>query len=433
MPPTDTPHCNSFETRAPLDTWTHRKPKNLRKLSQSPRPGRLVIVNHFNRVVDALTPTSHRPRLKAFLPSNLWSWIWSYLKYVFEPKFPFQSYANSSKRGVYRIRPAMGKNRLRIAIAGSWGTGTDEARTVATLINEKDADFTIHLGDVHYVGDTEEINANYFGQSAKGYDGVKWPLGAQGTFALNGNHEMYANGHPYFTVLLKRIGLNSDHEGQVASFFCLQSDHWRIIAIDTGYNSVGLPILGLIPGLREIPVVGGDCRLEPALLDWLRDEVGAKSNPMPTVLLSHHQYFTAFPEENHPRPANQLAEFFEGQEIVWLWGHEHRLGIYEKYRTSEGLTFYGRCIGHGGMPVELAEPDITRAPLALFDGNRSHVLDDGTPVGENGFVVLSIAGPELTLEYRDTDDTSVLTERFHPRADGALDYRRIDPGILITP
>ena len=47
-------------------------------------------------------------------------------------------------------------------------------------------------------------------------------------------------------------------------------------------------------------------------------------------------------------------------------------------------------------------------------------LSDGTTVGENGYVVLSIDGPELNLEYRDLADTVLLTERFSPASGGKL-------------
>jgi hypothetical protein len=397
-------------------------------LSRWPRLGRFVIVNHFKRVADAVAPTTKYPKLKAFLSSNIFSWIWSYLRLVFERKHPFQSYSNPGKNGVYRVLPTAGSD-VRIGLAGDWATGTDEAHQIALLMEQRKPDFTIHLGDVYYVGDKDEIEENCLGQAANGYTGVVWPKGTQGSFALNGNHEMYANGKPYFQVFRKELGMKGDAEGQRASFFCLEIEGWRILAIDTGYNSVGLPILGMIPGLREIPFIGGDCRLEQKLLQWLRDTVRPVQNPKPTVLLSHHQHFSSFPEQNYPKPARQLAEFFAGREIVWLWGHVHRLGIYEKFTTPENLTFYARCVGHGGMPIELAIPGRAKAPLALYD-TRSHALDDGSEVGQNGYVEATIRGDVLRLEYRDIDNVSLLAETFRPGAAGKLAHEWQDSGIL---
>jgi hypothetical protein len=291
-------------------------------------------------------------------------------------------------------------------------------------------DLTIHLGDVYYVGDEPEIQENCFGVRRGDFDGVEWRQGQQGSFALNGNHEMYANGGPHFTTFLPKLGLRSSGEKQVASFFCLEAGGWRILAIDTGYNSVGFPILSLIPLINRIPAIGGDCHLEKALIEWLRNDVKPQQNPKPTLILSHHQYFSAF-EKSYTRPAQQLTEFFpKPKEVVWMWGHEHRLGIYGKGDKDGGIDAYGRCLGHGGMPVEVAQPDAgKKAPLQFYDA-RSELLD-GTPVGINGYVMAAIAGDVLTFDYRDIKDTRLFVEEFRPAADGSLAYRVVDRGTIL--
>jgi hypothetical protein len=90
---------------------------------------------------------------------------------------------------------------------------------------------------------------------------VTWPIGQKGSFGLNGNHEMYANGVAYFDMFLPRLGLRTGPcgmSGQQTSFFCLENDYWRIIAVDTGYNSTGVPILAHLPFINRIPFIGGD-------------------------------------------------------------------------------------------------------------------------------------------------------------------------------
>src|SRR5690348_12779607 len=104
---------------------------------------------------------------------------------------------NSGERGCYGLAGADGSDRVRISIAGDWGTGTKEADRVAECIRQFNPDFTIHLGDVYYVGDVDEIQENCLGRSNSGYKGVIWPDGAVGKFSLNSNHEMYANGNGY--------------------------------------------------------------------------------------------------------------------------------------------------------------------------------------------------------------------------------------------
>ena len=414
-----------------------RSPKNLTKLNRCPIVGRFAVVSHFNKKFDKLTKDSRFPRLAAFLPQNVLPWVWNYLKFAFTRKFRFPSYGQNGNRGVYRLLPSTPSAPIRIAIAGDWGTGTDEAYIIATLMCHGQPgsmpDFTIHLGDIYYVGDEDEINENCLGQPTSSYLGVKWPHGTQGSFALNANHEMYANGRGYFTTFLPTLGISGSPDGQRCSFFSLESDQWRILGIDTGYNSVGIPILSQIPGLKEVPAIGGNCRLEDSLRRWLRDVVKPKENLKATLLLSHHQYFTAFCDLAYTKPAKQLLEFFPNQELVWIWGHEHRLAIYDKYKMSGGITAYGRCLGHGGMPVELTPPVHQEVPLLYYD-QRPYKLLDGRQVGVNGFVNLSLSGRVLTLDYRDINNKSLIVEEFKHVGDGVLSHNFVkEPQPGLTP
>ena len=418
----------------PPRSQSPHRPHLLARLNHSPNLGRSALLNHYRRTVDALAPTHSFPELSAFLPQHLSKWISTYLKYALTKRYPFPGYPDSGNNGVYPIAPEAGTDKIVMAIAGDWGTGTQEAQAIADLMcNKPDTerpDLTIHLGDVYYIGDEQEIEENCFGKDTNGYRGVQWPHGRRGSFSLNGNHEMYANGKPYFTAFLPTLGLAGSAGGQLASFFSIETEHWRIIAIDTAYNSVGIPILSQLPGLSSISWIGGDCHLDQKQLDWLRDTVKPKENRKATLLLSHHQYFTAFPDHAYPKPAQQLMEFFAGQDVVWLWGHEHRMGIYDKFSVSGGITAYGRCVGHGGMPVDLGTPDRQKAPLRYYDP-RQHPLDDGTQVGTNGFVLATIQGDNLTLEYRDIDNTQLLVETFRAGANGMFSYSVSDPaGIL---
>jgi Calcineurin-like phosphoesterase len=408
-----------------------RQAHNLQKLNASPTLHRFSIVNHFNRRVDKLAATTRFPRLQAFLPQNLGPWFWSYLKNAFTPRYAFQTYKNAGKNGVYDVSRGAGYDRLTIGIAGDWGTGTAEASTIAKLMDQR-FDFTIHLGDVYYVGDADEIRENCLGEKTALFDGVTWPYGTRGSFAMNGNHEMLANGKPYFQIFLPRLGMKGDTEGQVASFFCLEADQWRIIALDTGYNSVGVPLLSMIPGVNSIPFIGGDCHLEGDLRTWLRDVVQVKSKPKATLILSHHQYYTAFSDKAYTKPAKQLAEFFGTQEVVWIWGHEHRLSIYDKFRTDGGITAYGRCAGHSGMPVETGDPATKDVPLKFYDP-RTRELPNGATAGYNGYLILSIQGDALSIEYWDIDQNKLLVEQFRAGAKGTLTYQLIDSSGLKPP
>jgi hypothetical protein len=410
---------------------TH-KPRPVAKLSNAPVIGRSRLLAQFQRKATKLATTTDFPTAAAFLPWH-WAWIVNYLKSVFHRKYkPFPVYPAGAS-GVYPLRAIDGDNVVKIAIAGDWGTGTVEAQEVANSMMKWNPDYTLHLGDVYYVGDTPEIDENCLGHDAHGYKGVKWPSGTQGTFALNGNHEMYCGGHAYFKYFLSKLGPGNPPQGQPTSFFCLETPCWRILAIDTSYNSVGLPILGALPWIDQLSFVGANSRLEDGQIAWLRG-LNLRENIKPTLVLSHHQYYSAFPEQVYTLPAQQLAEFFPNQEIVWMWGHEHRMAIYDKFSKEAGgnLCAYGRCLGHGGMPVSVSKPDgegcfdASKAPLTFYD-TSTHNLSDGTPVGRNGFVLMTLDGFTLTFDYRDARNLPMFVEKFVGSTDGRIAYSHDPP------
>ena len=325
----------------------------------------------------------------------MWKWITSYLGHVFGKDHRFLgARAATNGTSIYEI-----PQNARISIAGDWGTGTAESEMVASqmMLWDDGADLTIHLGDVYFVGGEDEVRENCLGGGglANPRATVRWPVGRLGSFALNGNHEMYANGTAYFKTFLPALGMKSPEggmPGQGPSFFCLENTYWRIVGIDTGYNSVGTPILGLIPWFKP------DCKLEQALIRWFRHAVEPKKRPKATVVLSHHQYFSAF-EEGYPVPGKQLEEFFDGP-ILWLWGHEHRFAGYKQTRAGK-LTTYGRCIGHGGMPIEPGEPDRNSEYLDrlwFYDGRTNPRYEDDA-LGYNGFSKLQFDNQNLTLRH----------------------------------
>jgi len=412
------------------------KPRHLAKYSNNPVFGRSRLLAQLQKKTSELSATSKLPEVVAFAPQHFWVWVSNYLKSVFHHRYkPFPVYP-AGMTGIYPLQAADGGTVIRIAMAGDWGTGTLEAEQVADSMMKWHPDYTIHLGDVYFVGDTPEIEENCLGKSRNGYQGVKWPHGSLGSFAMNGNHEMYGGGEAYFKVFLptlglRNLGLGKHPQKQCTSFCCMETPCWRILVLDTGYNSVGLPILGGIPWINTLSFVGADCRLEDGLTTWLRDVVQPQKHIKPTLLLSHHQYYTAFADQVYTLPAKQLAEFFPNQELLWIWGHEHRMAIYDQFALKEGgnLRAYGRCLGHGGMPVQVSHPSSfnkTKAPITFYDGS-THKLNDGALVGRNGFVVLTLDGYTLKLDYRDLNNQPMFAEKFVGQADGKLQYSHTPP------
>jgi hypothetical protein len=400
---------------------SHYKSRRLARHSNIPLLGRTPLFAHLQ---SSLAESGHIGRypLLAIFAQRPWPWIRKYIRGIFTGRYkPFPTYQLDGRDGVYPLRSTTDDDTIRFSVTADWGTGTEEAARVAEHMSAFRPDYTIHLGDVYYIGDEVEVDENFLGVQRTGQTPVQFPRGAVGTLVMPGNHEIYGGGRPFYT---KVLGFASPTPGepQRASFFALESHHWRIIGLDTGYNSAGVPLLGSVPGLRSLKAIGGDGRLEQAELDWLRANVRPHERPKATLLLSHHQYYSAFPDETFPKPGQQLAEFFHGQDVLWLWGHEHRLAIYDLHAPPDqpALRCFGRCIGNGGMPVETTQPIHKEVPLRFHDSRNNYPIGDGDTAGWNGFTTLALKGPNLTLEYRDLTNRLLYTETFTATPTGSV-------------
>ena len=348
-------------------------------------------------------------RAKDFLKIRLFEWIWHYIKSRFGGKWAFQSYTSSNDNGLYNLNlqtDLQNSDTVSLSLIGDWGSGTEDAREVANKVKQDSPDFTIHLGDVYYVGTKSEVQENMLGGK------VQWPIGKRGSFALNANHEMYARGKAYFKYLLPALGIfdqkSGKLKGQKASYFCLKNEHWLIIGLDTGYYSIGIPIFEMI--------FKPNAKLHRKQIEWLKNDLCLQDDHQRgIILLSHHQYYSQF-EPGYNTPAKQLCQFID-RPVLWFWGHEHRFAIYGKHTTKKGkLSAYGRCIGHGGLPIE----DISEQPkddeeysvgLVLYDKRvKEQIGESKTPVGYNGYANLFIRGKNLIVEYKDTEQCLVREE-----------------------
>jgi hypothetical protein len=367
---------------------------------------RSMVAAHWRAQSQLLRETDDKERsafhkAKDFLKIQVIQWIWHYIRNRFGRKHPFLDYRRlEGDKGIYDLAATpdiSDPNRpVRISLVGDWASGTKDADNVAKKVEDDAPHFTIHLGDVYYVGTKKEIRENMLGER------VQWPLGSHGSFALNANHEMYVRGKPYFKYLLPKLGIVGS-QGQGASFFCLRNEHWLVIGLDTGYYSVGIPIVEKI--------IKTSAKLHSQLMKWLEKDVRLQDDHQRGIIfLSHHQYYSQF-ESGYNKPAKQLARLVD-RPVLWFWGHEHRLAFYRRHATKKGrLQAYGRCVGHGGVPIE----DIGDGPksgrkyrvgLVLYDKRERRKISD-TPVGYNGYANLVLEGRRLTIEYKDTEQLLV--------------------------
>jgi hypothetical protein len=339
--------------------------------------------------------------LGAFTKHQIMAWAKAYWHDRIGKKHPFQTWKNAS--GVFPLWPGhIASDEVRMSITGDWGTGTDEANQVALRMQQSHPHFTIHLGDVYYVGDESEILENFLGVPDPNHNFIPctFPHGSVGTLALSGNHEMYARGFAYFDTLLPKMGVGG--QVQEASYFCLENDNWRVIALDTAYNSIGIPLLENI--------LSPSCGLTTEQLQWLENVVKPSKDLRGIILLTHHQYYSAF-EEPYFKAAEQLAEFIN-RPVLWFWGHEHRMAVYDEYSIGSGIRAFGRCIGHGGMPIEIGSKIIDGSVPLIFHDDRRYPSAENITVGYNGHVNLTFCKNHVLVEYVDLSGKVLLTEQW---------------------
>ncbi len=354
--------------------------------------------------------------LSEFFSTNIFGFVYHYIRSRFGKRHPYHAYPREGDSGIYQLSSSVpSRETITLALLSDWGSDTTESDAVAHLVARYAPDYTIHLGDIYFVGTPHEVEENFTAPYAS------WYYGASGSLALCGNHEMYSNGAAYYQRLLPAMYVNVDgvKKSQRAAFFCLENEYWRIIGLDTGYTSVGRPFLEVLSP--------PDCHLRNEQMAWLRDVVklGDPNDKRGLVFLSHHPYISAF-REDYFKPGEQLCELLgeAARPVVWIWGHDHRLVGYHLGQNRSELQAYGRCIGHGGMPVEVKLPHNNKESdkMAFYD-RRVRTRIKRHELGYNGFCQLQLEGASLTATYRDLEDTIVLEERWQINLENAcLDY-----------
>lgn len=361
-------------------------------LSRSP------VVNQLHAIKDSITKKPPKYNMHGLVHQNIFQWLWKNLLHLGNTHYTYQTYHDvKTNNGIFKMDDEPGKE-ISVALLGDWASDTPESHNVAALCGERD--YSIHLGDSYYVGNEKEIACNF-----NSTFGAPWPYGKTGSFALLGNHEMYSSGKAYFTQLLPYMHLYDCGGGQQqeASFFCLENKYWRIIGLDTGYYSLK-GFLGLASNNK--------LTLHDKQVQWLQEVVQPQKDNRGIIFLSHHQPLSAF-EDEYLNPARQLAELVgPGRNVLWIWGHEHRLSVYGENVLDNGLKVFGRCIGNGGMPVEIDKSPKNRATrnLVVYDNRERKKIDGKYPVGYNGYVILKLEGPKLAVEYYDDNENNDLLQ-----------------------
>jgi Calcineurin-like phosphoesterase len=251
----------------------------------------------------------------------------------------------------------------RLWLLGDWGTGIERAQLIGRMMrseleaarNQREQ-HVIHLGDVYYAGWASEYEKRFL---------PWWPVrginaATFGSWALNGNHDMYSGGFGFYDTLLAeaRFGRQRDEQNQPSSFFLMENEHWQVFGLDTAWLS---------PDFK-----GTDGDLAGTQADWMARE-RARAPHKGCVVLTHHQLFSARHNQGHsPKVERKLRHAGVRDGIdAWIWGHEHRCVVHQ--RDFGGVPF-SCCLGHGGVPVK-AEPPGTPLPTGVAWEYREAIVE----------------------------------------------------------
>lgn len=318
--------------------------------------------------------------------------------------------------------------RARLVLLSDWGTGRAHAPNVAAAAAQHlDSNLdvhVVHLGDIYYTGTRREARANFLD---------RWPVSAgqdlkAGSWALNGNHEMYSGGYGLFeTVLSDPRFARQWADGSPTSLLHFKNEHWQVLGLDTAWKNNLIEVED-----RQLRHSGQVGHLYGSQLERIAD--CASDHQRRLLLLSHHQLFSAYDDEQGETVpmADELADTLAQRPVdVWFWGHEHDcLGYHE-----HGGVRAARAIGHGAVPrivqdapepLQGAQPSdppriIVPDPSEMREGHplRSvaweyrdyrEYTDDDKKWAKHGFAVVDLDGPDMQVRYFDDEGSCFWQE-----------------------
>lgn len=318
-------------------------------------------VNKRLEVGEGIDDLSSDPVVRKYSTADTKGWLQCAVVYASYEPFRSTFYYNappsaSSDFGVIEWKIP---NGAKIGIIGDWGTMMPDAKGLFEAMLSQGVDLVIHLGDIYYSGtNTESRSFIQCIKDAMTETGVSVPF-----FSIPGNHEYYAWGDGFFNHVLPNLNtwLNPSTYGstcqQEASFFCLKSEdgRWQFLGMDTGHNSVSAAqIAKAAIGSENAPTLRDD------EIAWHQDKMDKFSGN--TILLSHHQLFTANVDIDHadgypdmPGTNLSLLDVFQkyfDKVGAWFWGHEHNMMIFKKGILNMNM---GRLLGSSAYEETVGE------------------------------------------------------------------------------
>jgi Calcineurin-like phosphoesterase len=279
-------------------------------------------------------------------------------------------------------------DKARVILVGDWASGLPGAERVAHHIRAALDDpevaaldrHVVHLGDVYYAGFEHEYQERFLDL---------WPVRAPealqiGSWALNGNHDMFLGGHGYFSFLTNPLFARQCG----FSYFMLENENWQIFGLDSAYDP---------------PDVRGECGdLYGAQAAWLAlKRAGAPGKKV--VLMTHHHLFSAY-QADSTRMEARVAPILPV--TAWFWGHEHRCVLFE----PEPRVRHGRLIGNGGIPETSGAKRVTPAPAKILYEYLEAAPYNFSELLYFGFCILDVNGPDIKATYVNEDGRKFYSE-----------------------
>lgn len=281
-------------------------------------------------------------------------------------------------------KPMPDDGRVRIALAGDFGTGNfgadDSPSTkISKIMASLQPHITVHLGDVYYAGTSGEESSKLMNY---------WPRGSIGSFTLNSNHEMYSGGGPYFNEAVGGPMFNKLQSPW--SFFALENANWVVVGLDSAYNAGELDLY-----------MDGSLGKNAQVL-FLRKLAEDKTRKM--ILLTHHNGFDlgGYVQSAESELLQQVTAAFDGgAPAYWYWGHKHAGAVYKPLPKYKNMLC--RCAGHSALPWGLStelQAGKNAGQVEWFED-----MNAGDPYDKlrvfNGCVLLELDGENLFETFYD--------------------------------
>jgi len=285
-------------------------------------------------------------------------------------------------------------NDGKVAIIGDWGTGMADANALlAQIIHQHKPAAIIHLGDIYYAGTPDQCKTNF----TDVFNQVFGNLPRIPIFSIPGNHEYYAMGAGYYTMLQQINPLaQSDRPWQEtlswqqsASYFCLRTEDgmWQFLGADTGQADYEPPFPDSMPMLRSTEI------------QWHHDKL--QNFQGRTILLTHHQLFSTNSKlsgsgNNCNSALSAVFEPYFDRIAAWFWGHEHNLALFQN--GFMGLA-KGRLIGCSAYEESAGEDPYfqtyPQVPYETFDGKVVKV-GSANDYYNHGYAIIDLARSALS-------------------------------------